>query len=103
MKIQFTDYELNSEDIIKMNPNRIDAPWNPEWTRVEVVAGNFWMDNDKLIQFIEENIQNGAWDYYSYQNSAPSYSQTIVVGFEHPDDAIMFKLRGGHKILEESE
>ena len=39
MKIQFTDYEIDSQEIVQQTPNRSDVPWGPHWTRVEVSPG----------------------------------------------------------------
>lgn len=91
-KIHYTDLEIDPQAVL--NPRKLTNAIIPDdWTR-----HRFILDHEHggkpirlLDQWIEGNIY-GRWASYSVYASDGIH---IIVWFEHLNDAVMFKLKGG--------
>ena len=74
---------------------------NLSWTRVQFPIPDGWEGSKKIQEWLEENCP-GRWSTYSYQNPKSKSGENImVIRFENKNDALMFKLKDGHKAWQE--
>lgn len=71
---------------------------NLNWTRVQFNIPDSWESIKKVQDWLREN-NPGQWASYCYQHpkSRKTNDHTMVVRFQDKNDALMFKLRGGHQ------
>jgi len=75
---------------------------NPSWTRVLFTIPNGWDASEAIKDWMASNTP-GEWQAYTYQNpKGKSNDYIMVVRFQDKNDALMFKLRGGHQAWEGS-
>lgn len=100
--ITFTDYVVPISALTWNGPQSL-AP--PTWTRVKfnVPGEHAQRDCSKLVcEWLVSNC-NGQWRANSFPDPrSKSHERTMIIKFESRDDALMFKLRGGHQAWEES-
>jgi hypothetical protein len=95
--IQFTDFEISTDVLFRRAHS---GPMNPSWTRVQFPISNNWDDHIEVEKWLGENTP-GKWASYHYQNpKGKKHDFTMIVRFENKNDALMFKLRGGHQAWE---
>jgi hypothetical protein len=93
--IRFTDLEVSTRELLRLNQQ---GPMNLSWTRVQFIVPDSWDAVKKVQEWLKENCP-GEWSSYNFQHpkSKKSGEYTMVVRFEDNNDALMFKLRGGHQ------
>lgn len=99
ISIKFDDIEIPTSSITRTLSNK--APCPASWLRVQFPIPDPWDAPTKVEEWLNENCPNG-WRSYHYQNPKNQSSEHImVVRFEDKNDAIFFKLRGGHQAWEQ--
>lgn len=99
--LTFTDYEVPTAAIFKQRQE--SSPMNRAWTRVQFAVPDSWEASRRVVDWLNENCPN-RYCFYCYQNprgSGPDY--IMVVRFEDKNDALIFKLRGGHQAWESAQ
>lgn len=95
--ISFTDLEIPVSSLIK---GALKGPMDTTWTRVQFVIPNGWDAPQHVENWLYDNI-GGEWQSYNYQSPKGQRNDYIqVVRFRDRNDALMFKLRGGHQAWE---
>jgi len=95
--LQFTDFDVSIETLFR---RALTGPMNRAWTRVEFSVPDAWEANKAVEKWLTENTP-GRWATTHYSNPrSKENSYTMVVRFEDKNDALMFKLRGGHQAWE---
>ena len=97
--VKFKDLEFDSKDILRP-ARQVFHSWPNHWTRTEIeIKDKYYLDTLPLIDWIEENL-SGRWGML--QRSTPNKSKEFIVMlcFEFENDALMFKLLGGHEVLD---
>lgn len=93
--ISFTDLEVTTSSLLQAGHS---GPMKLDWTRVQFILPDSWDAGKKVQDWLRDNCP-GIWQAYSYQH--PKHKKTgehlMVVRFEDKNDALMFKLRGGHQ------
>lgn len=95
--LTFTDFEVQTDKLFRKS---LTGPMNRSWTRTQFqVPDNF--ESAKLVEdWLVENTP-GKWAYFIYKTVRGRPDEyTMVVRFEDKNDALMFKLRGGHQAWE---
>lgn len=95
--LQFTDFEILTSSLFRQAKN---GPMNPSWTRVQFAIPDNWEAHISVEKWIDDNI-TGRWASYHYLNPKGKRDDYVmVVRFEDKNDALMFKLSGGHQAWE---
>lgn len=99
--ISFQDLEV---DVSRLNsPYENKGPMNPSWTRVKFTLPDPYEAPNKVIDWLTANC-GGDWKTYHYQDpKSKSQERIMVVRFYDKNDALFFKLRGGHQSWESSD
>lgn len=97
--IKFTDLEINPIDLNSLGHSGIIPA---TWTRVQFIMPNDWTALEKVSKWLTENAADD-WGSYNYQSETSSKDRAVVVKFKDKNDALMFKLRGGHQCWQEHE
>jgi hypothetical protein len=93
-RLTFTDFEIATNDILGANRQ---GPISPQWTRTKFTIPN-GHEAPKLVTGWLTNNCPGLWTTYHYQDpKSKDYQDVMVVWFEDRNDALLFKLRGGHQ------
>lgn len=93
----FTDFEVPVNRLFRRSQQ---GPMNLTWTRTQFTIPDSYEAPKKVEEWLSENTP-GRWATYSYQNPKSKNSDYVmVVRFEDKNDALMFKLRGGHQAWE---
>lgn len=95
--LQFTDFEVATEVLFRRATN---GPMNPSWTRVQFPIPDNWEAHLAVQKWLNDNTPS-KWTSYHYHNpKGKKQDYMMVVRFENKNDALMFKLRGGHQAYE---
>lgn len=93
--IKFGDTEYRIADIHKGRDRKGVAPVN--WTRVSFKVPDAFTAPANVDQWLTENCP-GLWMSYHYADPrSKTHERLMVVRFEEKNDALFFKLRGGHQ------
>ena len=97
VSLSFTDLDLPIEHLFKHVPS---GPMSPTWTRVQFTLPDPY-DSVKIVEdWLKQNCP-GSWTFYTYSNPGnKKHDFIMVIRFEDKNDAILFKLRGGHQSWE---
>ena len=92
--LSFSGLEVPISNIM---PNQF-GPMNPNWTRVQFAVNDQWEGPKKVQDWLKENCPN-RWSSYHHLNPKSKTEDIVimVVRFEDKNDALLFKLRGGHQ------
>lgn len=94
--LTFTDFEIPLDQLFQHER----GPMNLAWTRVQFTVPDGWQAPQAVQQWLRENTP-GKWQAYSYSNpKGKAQDYIMVVRFKDKNDALMFKLRGGHQSWE---
>lgn len=99
-KLEFTDYTVYSNQLLRQN--RKVALADSSWTRVKIFVPDGY-SSKKVEDWIEENLTS-AYYCYTYANRTYDKKQngyTMILRFKENNDALMFKLQGGHQAYQE--
>lgn len=97
--LSFTDFEVPVDSLFRRAQQ---GPMNLAWTRTQFAVPDSYEAPKAVELWLTENTP-GKWATYSYQSPKGKSSDFImVVRFEDKNDALMFKLRGGHQAFENS-
>lgn len=92
--LKFTDYEVNIKAVLGSAPQSL-APAN--WTRVKFNLPGTQEAPKAVCSWMVTNC-TGDWRQHNFPDPrSKSGERTMVVKFESRDDALLFKLRGGHQ------
>lgn len=92
--IKFTDYEV---DVRSLFQRSLSGPANLKWTRVLFPIPDGFQAPQTVMNWLGDNTP-GQFDTWHYQNPRSKNGEyAMVVCFEDKNDALMFKLRGGHQ------
>jgi len=95
--LKFTDFEIPAD---RINARFHAGPMNLTWIRTQFSIPDGYDAPRKVEQWLEQNAAN-RWATYSYQSpKGKAHDFVMVVRFEDRNDALMFKLRGGHQAWE---
>jgi hypothetical protein len=95
--LKFTDFEIPTEALFRKSHL---GPMNLDWVRTQFVVPDAYDAPRKVEQWLNENCP-GRWATYNYQSPrGKTNDHVMVVRFEDKNDALMFKLRGGHQAYE---
>lgn len=100
-KLDFTDHTVYTSQILKKT-RKVTGPVNTSWTRVKVVIPDAY-SGKKVEEWVEEHL-TGPWFCYQYHNRAfdkKANGFTMIFRFKDKNDALMFKLQGGHQAYQE--
>jgi len=99
-RLSFTDFEVPASCIFRGHEN---GPMNLTWTRVQFTLPDSWEAIKQVQVWLRENCP-GQWSASSFADMATRYAEHrhMVVRFEDKNDAMMFKLRGGHQAWQNS-
>jgi hypothetical protein len=95
--IEFTNDPILVEELF--GGKRVKTFWNPSWVRVEIDLPNPYDNAKKICEWLEKNVTKH-WASYDYKRSGKKTEHKMVLYFEDVNDALFFKLRGGHKAWE---
>lgn len=99
--IKFDDVEYSIKDIYQTLGSRGPAP--NVWIRVKFTIPEPYDAPRQIEEWLRANCPN-AWRSYNYRdprNKNDAY--VMVVRFQDKNDALFFKLRGGHQAWEQSD
>ena len=75
--------------------------WPDHWTRIEVpVPQEYYHGSEIVDKWIEKNLY-GRWGMI--ERTQRRGENLLIICFEFENDALMFKLLGGHEAWEEDE
>ena len=95
--LSFTDFEVPVSDLLSRNDM---GPMNLGWTRVQFTMPDDYDAPKHVETWLRENCP-GEWQAYRHPNlRGKTNDYVMVVRFENKNDALMFKLRDGHKAWE---
>lgn len=95
--LKFTDYDVPTSAISWQGPQSL-APTT--WTRVKFNVPGDFTTREATRQVCEWLAHNcvGSWrEHHFVDPRGKNGEYTVIVKFENRDDALMFKLRGGHQ------
>jgi hypothetical protein len=98
--LHFTDLTVKTESVL--NQRSEPKPMNRKWTRVHFPIPDSWEAAKEVTAWLNANCSD-QFSTYTYQNpkgKSPDY--LMVVRFKDKNDALFFKLRGGHQAWEKS-
>lgn len=97
--LSFTDLEVPVDSLFRRAEQ---GPMNLTWTRTQFAIPDTYNAPRAIEAWLGENCP-GRWAAYSYQDpKGKGEDHVMVVRFEDKNDALMFKLRGGHQAFENS-
>lgn len=92
----FTDFEIPLDQLFQ----HAKGPMNLSWTRVQFLIPDGWNAPQVIQKWMTDNTP-GDWQAYHYSNPKGKDNDFVmVVRFRDKNDALMFKLRGGHQAHE---
>ena len=92
--LSFTDFEIPVDTLFRRAQQ---GPMNLAWTRTQFTIPDGYDAPRAVETWLGENCP-GKWATYNYQSPKGKTNEHImVVRFEDRNDALMFKLRGGHQ------
>lgn len=91
--LAFTDFDVSVDSLFRRAQQ---GPMNLTWTRTQFsIPDNY--DAPRAVEtWLTENCP-GQWATYNYSNPKGRGDSIMVVRFADKNDALMFKLRGGHQ------
>jgi hypothetical protein len=96
--IKFQDLDIPSSEL---RPESTGGPMPENWTRVEFKLPDKGK-SETITEWLRDNIA-GNWTHYVYQEAQGVHPLVaMTVRFQDKNDAMMFKLRGGHQCWMES-
>jgi hypothetical protein len=98
--VEFTDYTVKGMDIAFSSGKRWQGVWPRHWQRVMITVPRMMDAQNKIFDWLE---QNNRGRYGVYQITGDGRDAKLRIAFENGNDALMFKLRGGHKAYDENE
>lgn len=97
--IKFTDLEISPLDLQGLGRQGIIPS---SWARVQFPIPNDWSKLEKVSKWLTENTSDD-WGTYNFYADSKAQERIMVVKFKDKNDALMFKLRGGHQCWQENE
>jgi hypothetical protein len=95
--LTFTDFEVQTDKLFRRS---LSGPMKKSWTRTQFQLPDTFEAAKEVENWLMENTP-GKWAYYTYKNpKGKADGHIMVVRFEDKNDALMFKLRGGHQAWE---
>lgn len=92
--LSFTDFEIPTDRLFQFLSS---GPVDLKWVRVQFKISDNYEAPKQIEEWLKLNCP-GRWSSYSYSDpKSKTYENIMVVRFEDRNDAIMFKLRGGHQ------
>lgn len=92
--ITFTDFEVPLDTILRHSQQ---GPMDLRWTRTQFTIPDGYDAPRAVEAWLVENCP-GRWQTYHYHSpKGRDDGYSMVVRFEDKNDALMFKLRGGHQ------
>jgi hypothetical protein len=96
-ELNFTDLDVPVASLLRRGQQ---GPMHRSWTRVQFEVPDAHEASKAVEAWLTGNCSSG-WETYQYQSPRGKNSEHImVVKFENRDEALMFKLRGGHQAWE---
>jgi hypothetical protein len=97
--LKFTDYDVNVKALTYQLPQSL-AP--SDWTRVKFTVPGTHEAPKQVCEWLVSNCV-GDWRQHNFPDpKSKNNERTMVVKFQSRDDALMFKLRGGHQAWQEN-
>lgn len=95
--LAFTDFEVPLSSLFRRNKQ---GPMNLTWTRVQFMIPDGYEAPKSVEEWLTENTP-GEWQTFHYNSPKGKTNEFVmVVRFKDKNDALMFKLRGGHQAWE---
>lgn len=95
----FEDYEVPVSDLYSTG-NGVNGPVPTTWTRTQFNIPNNYSAPAEVTKWLDENCP-GRYSSWFYQDPrSKEHAAVMVVKFESRNDALMFKLQGGHQSWE---
>lgn len=91
--IKFSDLEIKPIDLDSHHTRTGIIPQS--WTRVQFTLPSDWQSIEKVSKWLADNSSDD-WASYNYSLDTKN-ERVMVVKFKDKNDALMFKLRGGHQ------
>lgn len=101
--VEFSGLTLNLGELFNKT-RKVDGPTPRSWTRVTVILPDAYHSAKQIEDWIVANL-TGRWSSYTFQRRAldkKNHDSAMVIRFEDNNDALMFKLMGGHQAHEEN-
>lgn len=98
--VSFTDLEIPASQLNGLLTKNRPTP--ASWQRVQFNIPNGHTSAQAVEEWLKTNCPSD-WTSYNYSDpkSKNHYERVMVVRFENKDDALLFKLRGGHQAWEQ--
>lgn len=97
--IEFTGLDVPMRDVFRKTDK---GPMHVKWTRVQFTVDDPYANAIAVEEWLRANCP-GEWESYTYTRPKGKNSDAVmVIRFENLNDAMMFKLRGGHQVWENS-
>jgi hypothetical protein len=97
--IEFTNDPIIVEELF--NKKKVKTFWDQTWARLEINLPDPFQNITKIYGWIEKNATK-RWGAYEYRRPGRK-EYNMVIFFEDMNDALFFKLRGGHRAWEIKE
>lgn len=99
LDVVFDGLEVPVQDIISGQGKRRPIPAN--WQRVQFPIPDGYTSAKAVEEWLTNNCPND-WTSYHYNNpkNKNSNERIMIVRFQDKNDALLFKLRGGHQAWE---
>lgn len=97
--IKFTDLEISPQDLTGGVKHQGIIP--SSWTRVQFTVPNDWQKLEQVSKWLTDNAGDD-WATYNFHADNKAQERTMVVKFKDKNDALLFKLRGGHQCWQDN-
>lgn len=95
VSLKFDGLECTVDQLLQSKTRRFPTPGG--WTRVHFIIPDNYEAPQKVDAWLSKNCPS-KWASYNYTDPKNKKHDIImVVRFESKDDALLFKLRGGHQ------
>lgn len=103
--VEFHNLVIPVADLHYPRGKQVAHAWHSSWTRIEIDLPEVWSAPEKVVRFINDNIDGGRWGWFTLQGGEHELALTVtmVICFEIEEDAVMFKLLGGYAAWENDE
>ena len=94
-QLRFDGFTMNTNDLEISSNDHAMCP--SAWLRVHFQIPDSWNAPEKVTAWLEKNCKHKWRTYHYYNPKKKDENYIMVVRFENKDDALLFKLMGGHQ------
>lgn len=97
--LSFTGLSIGDEDMEAISNAQIHRVIPTEWTRVSFPVPTAYTAYEKVCECLKSTC-NGRYSVFKFHDPRNYAEYKVIVRFEHPSDAVLFKLSDGHRAWE---